>query len=334
MKALITIPQDEIFDSFISKETIKLLEENFEVFYNDKNVNFSPEELYENGKDKDILITGWGTPSLKSAGFYNKENKLKMLAHTGGSVADYVDESAYEMGIKVVSGNVMYAESTAEGALSYILTGLRYIPDDVYSMHGDFWKSPFKTRGLLYKTVGIIGVGAVAKKLMEYLKPFNVKIKVYDTYKVDEKFLKEVNGTQTDLEDLLKTSDIVSVHLALNENNKKFIGKEQFELMKDGALFVNTSRGAIIDEEALTNELKRNRINAVLDVFSREPLNADNPLRQMKNVYLIPHKAGPTYDYRSVIGYKIAQEAVNFKEGKTLIYEIPCEQAKRMTKHS
>ena len=70
----------------------------------------------------------------------------------------------------------------------------------------DFWKSPFKTRGLLYKTVGIIGVGAVAKKLMEYLKPFNVKIKVYDTYTVDKEFLKSVNGIQTNLEEVLKTS--------------------------------------------------------------------------------------------------------------------------------
>ncbi len=334
MKVLVTLPQGDIFDSFISEETIKLLKENFEVTFNTKTENFTPEELYEQGNDKDVLITGWGTPSLKSAGFYEKENNLKLLAHTGGSVADYVDESAYKMGIKVISGNVMYAESTAEGALSYILTGLRYIPDDVSAMHGDFWKSPFKTRGLLYKTVGIIGVGAVAKKLMEYLKPFNVKIKVYDTYTVDKEFLKSVNGIQTTLEEVLKTSDIVSLHLALTENTKNFMGKEQFEMMKEGALFVNTSRGAIIDEEALTNELKRNRINAVLDVFSREPLNADNPLRQLKNVYLIPHKAGPAYDYRSVIGYKIAQDVVNFKEKKPLIYEIPFEQAQRMTKHS
>lgn len=334
MKALITLPQGEIFDSFISEETLELLEKNFQLEMNKMDRNFTPEELYQRGRDADILITGWGTPSLKSAGFYEKNNNLKMLAHTGGSVADYVDDDAYKIGIKIVSANKMYAESTAEGALSYILSGLRYIPDDVYSMHGNYWVSPYKTRGLLYKNVGIIGVGAVSKKLMEYLKPFNVKIRVYDRYKVDEEFLKNVNGTQTTLEELLENSDIVSLHLALNESNKGFFGEKEFEMMKNGALFVNTSRGPIVDEEALINELKKNRINAVLDVYTKEPLSNDSPLRKMKNVYLIPHKAGPAYDYRSVIGYKIAAEAVSFKEGKPLLYEIPLEQAKRMTKHS
>jgi phosphoglycerate dehydrogenase-like enzyme len=331
---LITLPEGELFNSFISKETIKLLEDNFEVSYNPKCKNFTPEQLYEFGKDKDILITGWGTPSLKKAGFYEKENNLKMLAHTGGSVADYVDNEAYARGIKVVSGNVMYAESTAEGTLSYILSGLRYIPDDVNLMHGDYWVSPYKTRGLLYKTVGIIGVGAVAKKLMEYLKPFKVNIKVFDIYQVDKTFLQSVNAVQTSLEEVLSTSDIVSVHLALNEKTKDFIGKEQLAMLKDGALFVNTSRGHIIDEDALVKELEKNRISAVLDVFKHEPLECNDPLRKLKNVYLIPHKAGPTYDYRSVIGYKIAQDVVNFKENRPLNYEITAKQAERMTKHS
>ncbi len=146
--------------------------------------------------------------------------------------------------------------------------------------------------------------------------------------------MKSVNGTQTTLEELLENSDIISLHLALNESNKGFFGEKEFKMMKNGALFVNTSRGPIVDEEALINELKKNRINAVLDVYTKEPLSNDSPLRKMKNVYLIPHKAGPAYDYRSVIGYKIATEAVSFKEGKPLLYEIPLEQAKRMTKHS
>ncbi len=329
MKVFVALPQGEIFNSFIMPETIKLIERNFEVSYNDKEINLTPQELYEIGKDKDILITGWGTPSLKSAGFYEKQNNLKMLAHTGGSVADYVDDTAYQMGIKIVSGNKMYARSTAEGALAYILTGLRHIPDDVYSMHQpDYWTSNYRTKGLIGKTVGIIGVGAVAKNLISYLKPFGVKIKVYDAYKVNIDSVEQVP-----LDELLSTCDIVSLHCALSEKTKGMIDAKQLSLLKDGALLINTARGPIIDEQALVEELKKGRIYAVLDVYTTEPLSADSCLRNLKNAYLIPHKAGPAYDYRGTIGYEIAKDIVNFKEGKELLYEISLAEASRMTKH-
>ncbi len=335
MKILITLPQGEIYDSFISEETVKLLKKFFEVDVNEKNVNFTPEELYDRGKDADVLMTGWGTPSLKSADFYEKDNKLKMLAHTGGSVADYVDNTAYEKGIRVVSGNKMYAQSTAEGALAYILMGLRHLPDDVYSMRkGDYWQSPYLTRGLRERSVGIIGVGAVAKNLMSYLKPLGARIKVYDTYEVDKAFLKTHNAEQVPLAELLSTCSVISLHMALNQSTRGLIGKNELELLNDGALFVNTSRGPIVDEAALINELKKGRISAVLDVYTKEPLSSESELRKLKNVYLIPHKAGPTYDFRSVIGYRIAEDIVRFFNGEELLYEILPAEASRMTKHS
>ncbi|MBR4933578.1 MAG: hydroxyacid dehydrogenase, partial [Clostridia bacterium] len=256
------------------------------------------------------------------------------LVHTGGTVGDLIDNTAYENGITVISGNKMYAESTAEGALTYILSALRYIPDDVTAMRdGDYWNSPYLTRGLIGKTVGIIGVGAVSRNLMRYMKPFGVSIKVWDTYDVDPEFLAEVNAVQTTFDDVLSSCDIVSVHAALRDATKGLIGERELSLIRDGALFVNTSRGPIIDEEALTRELESGRIMAVLDVFTREPLPCDSPLRQMKNVYLIPHKAGPTYDMRALIGYRLAEDAVRYTKNLPLSYEIKADAAGRMTKH-
>ncbi len=334
MKLLITIPEGELRHSFISEKTIELLSEHFEVHYNETGKNYVAEELAVAGRDMDVIMTGWGTASLTEAGLTGNDTKLKLLVHTGGSVGDLIDGTAYENAITVISGNKMYAESTAEGALTYILSALRYIPDDVVSMRdGEYWNSPYLTRGLIGKTVGIIGVGAVSRNLMRYMKPFGVNIKVWDNYEVDPEFLAEVGAVQTTFEEVLSTCDVVSVHAALRENTKGLIGERELSLIRDGALFVNTSRGPIINEEALTRELESGRIMAVLDVFTREPLSADSPLRKMKNVYLIPHKAGPTYDMRALIGYRLAEDAVRFLSGDSLTYEIKADAAGRMTKH-
>lgn len=334
MKLLITIPEGELRRSFISEKTVDLLKSYFEVHFNETGKNYVAEELAVAGRDMDVIMTGWGTSSLTEAGLTGKDTRLKLLVHTGGTVGDLIDNTAYENGVTVISGNKMYAESTAEGALTYILSALRYIPDDVTAMRdGDYWNSPYLTRGLIGMTVGIIGVGAVSRNLMRYMKPFGVSIKVWDTYDVDPEFLAEVNAVQTTFDDVLSSCDIVSVHAALRENTKGLIGKRELSLIRDGALFVNTSRGPIIDEDALTRELESGRIMAVLDVFTREPLPCDSPLRQMKNVYLIPHKAGPTYDMRALIGYRLAEDAVKFIENKPLSYEIKADAAGRMTKH-
>ena len=334
MKLLITIPEGELRRSFISEKTVDLLKSHFEVHFNETGKNYVAEELAVAGRDMDVIMTGWGTSSLTEAGLTGKDTRLKLLVHTGGTVGDLIDNTAYENGITVISGNKMYAESTAEGALTYILSALRYIPDDVTAMRdGDYWNSPYLTRGLIGKTVGIIGVGAVSRNLMRYMKPFGVSIKVWDTYDVDPEFLAEVNAVQTTFDDVLSSCDIVSVHAALRDATKGLIGKRELSLIRDGALFVNTSRGPIIDEEALTRELESGRIMAVLDVFTREPLPCDSPLRQMKNVYLIPHKAGPTYDMRALIGYRLAEDAVRYTKQLPLSYEIKADAAGRMTKH-
>ena len=335
MKLLITIPEGELRDSFISGRTLELLRQHFDVTLNDIGRNYIPEELGVVAADFDAVMTGWGTASLAEAGLLDGKHPLKLIIHTGGSVGDLVDERAYRHGITVISGNSMYAMSTAEGALAYIMSALRYIPDDVSRMHdGEYWSSPYKTRGLFEREVGIIGVGAVSKNLMRFMKPFNVKLRVYDTYDVDPDFLREVNAVQTSLDEVLSKSSVVSLHAALGEKTRGMIGRDELKLISDGALFVNTSRGPIVDEAALAEELSTGRFSAILDVFTHEPLSADSPLRKMDNVYLIPHKAGPTYDMREVIGFKLAEDAVRHLSGEALQFEITAEYAARMTKHS
>ncbi len=337
LKLLVTIPVGAVKDSFLNEETKNFLEQHFDVSYNPMERNYTNQELAEAAKECDALVTGWGTPHLGKAGLLTKESKLKLVAHTGGSVGDLVDQTAYENGITVVSGNELYAESTAEGALAYMLSALRHIPDDVANMKKPgYWKVEGKnpTAGLFERQIGIVGVGAVARNLMRFLKPFRVKLKVYDTYQIDQTFLNEVNAVQTDLEDIFHNCSVISVHASLTPHTKGLIGKKYFEMMQEGAIFVNSARGAIVVEEDLIEALKRQNIRAILDVYTVEPLPAESPLRTLDNAYLVPHQGGPTIDRRSGIGRTICEEVLRYAQGQPLRYQIMADQAARMTTHN
>ncbi len=337
MKVLVTIPNGAVKDSFLSEETKEFLQQHFEVVYNPMDRNYTPEELAVAAQGCEALITGWGAPHLGKAGLLAKESGLKLVAHTGGSVGDLVDSTAYENGITVVSGNELYAESTAEGALAYMLSALRHIPDDVNNMRNSgYWKTEGidPTAGLFERQIGIVGVGAVARNLMRFLKPFRVKLKVYDTYNIDPAFLQEVNAVQTDLDDIFSTCSVISVHASLTPHTKGLIGRKYFSMMQEGAIFVNSARGAIVVEEELIEALRTQNIRAILDVYTVEPLPADSPLRTLKNAYLVPHQGGPTIDRRSGIGRTICEEVLRFAQGQPLRYQIGAEAAARMTTHN
>ena len=333
MKVLVTMKDGDLRDSFIDAETRALLEENFDVTYNELDREYTDGEIGGVlAEGYDILLTGWGTPCLSPFA-----DRFSLLAHTGGSVGDLIDGSSYAKGLRVISANSIYARSTAEGALSYILAALRQIPALTSNMReAGYWKKDgeYETRSLCGKTVGVIGVGSVARDLIELLKPFDVKLKLYDNYEIDPDYLKQAGAVTASLDDVLSMSDIITVHASLTEKTYHMIGKRELSLIRDGALFVNTSRGAIIDEPALVEALSENRFYAHLDVFEREPLEPDSPLRKLENVYLTPHKAGPANDLYPYIGKEIVLDMIRFKKGELLSYEIFREQAERMTRHS
>ena len=333
MKLLVTIPNRGEQNGFLTQKTREYLEEHFEVVYNESKSQLTTDDLARLAPEAEIAITGWGSPSFVGA---RGTESIKFIAHTGGSVGDLVDDGVYERGVRVSSGNSMYAESVAEGTLAYMMSILRSIPDEVYGMRDGHWYTPGvrDSEGLFDQEVGIIGYGAISKNLMRMLKPFRVRLKVYSAHPIDEDFLREVGGVQTSLEDIFSTSKIVSLHSSLNERTVGMIGKEHFEMMREGAVFINTARGALVREDEMIEVLSRRDIRAFLDVYSAEPLSKDSPLRSMKNVYLMPHRGGPTLDRRQYIGRAIAEEAVRFKNGEPLTLEIPRAYAGRMTKHS
>ncbi len=332
-RVLVTIPVGKVRSTFLPKHICEYLEEKYEVFYNETESQFTGEELKKLLHGYDAVITGWGSAMLDEQ-VLKGNNRLKLIVHTGGTIGNLVDEYVYHNGIRVFSGNRLYAESVAEGVLTYMLMALRRIPDYIrlvkeggWRTEGDLWE------GLLDKTVGIVGLGTISAILIQMLQAFRVKIKIYSHYPVAQEFFDQYHCEIASLEEIFSTCDIVSVHSALNGENRGLIRREHFQLLRDGTLFINTSRGAVIDEAALIEELKKNRFRAVLDVYMEEPLALDNDLRKLENVYAVPHMAGPTLDRREIITKALIDEMSRFFAGeRCFTLEIDENIAKRMTK--
>ncbi len=332
-KMLVTIPAGDIQSTFIPSKVRDFLCANFDVTWNETTEDWKAGELRERLLDTDAVLTGWGTDMMNRAVLDGNE-RLKLIVHTGGSVGNLVDQYVYQNGIHVFSANKLYAESVAEGTIAYMLMAQRRMFDFAERVKNGQWRSNAAVwEGLLDKTVGIVDVGTIAMHLVRMLQPFRVKIKIFSRFPIPEEMMIRYHCEQADMNEIFKECDIVTVHAALCDATRHMVGKEQFDLLKDNALFVNTSRGEIIDEQALIEALKENRFRAVLDVYCTEPLAQDSPLRSLPNVISMPHMAGPTLDRRENITLSLLKEAVAFFEGQKESYlEISASYAARMTK--
>ena len=318
--------------TFFDEKARRYIEEKHEVSYYPFEERKSIKEIIEMAKDSDVIITGWGHPLITYDDI--KDTNIKIIAHTGGTVANVADISLWENGIKVLSANNLFSESVAEGTIGYMLMGLRHTYKHINAVKNGLWwtETPPLLNGLLEKTVGIIGLGGIARSLIKMLKVFRVNIKIYAEYEVDKEYLRENNAEQVSLEEVFSGCDVVSVHCAMNEETEGLIGKEHFDLLCDGALFVNTARGGIIREDEMIEALKENRFYAVLDVFRKEPLDIESELRTLPNVYPVPHLGGPTIDRHSGITKALADDIERFDKGEEMELEIKVDAAKRMTK--
>ncbi|MBT9780042.1 hydroxyacid dehydrogenase [Clostridium sp. MCC353] len=331
MKILVTVGAGEVKDSFFTPKAKAALEALGDVEYNDTGRQaYTKEELIEHIKDVDILVTGWKTPRIDED-VLKAANRLKIHAHTGGTVATMICKEEYDRGIIVLSGNDLFAKSVAEGCLAYTLMSLRCLYDEVNSIKNDGWRRvPGNNSGMIGKKIGIVGYGAIAKYYIDLLKWFQPEILVASKYITGEEA--EQKGVRiASAEEIFETCDIISLHGALNKETRGMITEDLLKRIKPGALFVNTARAGIVDEEAMMKELKTGRFKAILDVYHQEPLPADSELRNLDNVLLFPHMAGPTFDMREKVTLKLAEDILAILEGRPYEDGIPYEYAVRMT---
>lgn len=330
MKIFVSVPVDSLVQkSFFTASACAYLEKNFSVMYSSSLHHLQPEEIRFYASDADVIMTGWSHTKLTAdilAG-----TSIKVIAHTGGSVADYVADDVFDAGIRVISGNELYAESVAEGTLGYMLMALRAMPEQISTVQNGGWQPSFSTEGLFDQTVGIIGFSTVSKKLITLLRPFRVKVKIFSGHAIDPQWLTQTGAEQTSMEDIFASCKLVSLHSSLQPRTRAMIRKKHFDLLQDNAIFLNTARGPIVHEMEMIDSLRENRFRAVLDVYDKEPLALDSPLRKLPNVYCFPHQAGPTIDRRPVVVAALAEDLLRFSRGEPMLYEITSQQAARMT---
>lgn len=318
-------------DTFFPADIKRQLEELGEVTWNDSTEPYSEEELLAVIEDKDICLVGWRAPVFTKK-ILDRAARLKYIGQVGGSVKHYITPELFDRNIVVTNAAEGIAKYVAEGALLLIMSALKDIIGlNRTMMEERSWPpAAVYTESLFDKKVGLIGLGRVGRHLVTLLKPFNVEISLYDPY-VSEDACGELGIKKTDLDTLLRTSDVISLHTPKTPETENMLNLEKLMLIKDRAVLINTARASVLDELALISELKKGRFKAALDVFWKEPLPADSELRKLPNVILTPHQVGAACQLRPEQTRMVIEDLKLFLQGKTPHYVVTRELYNIMT---
>lgn len=253
---------------------------------------YTEDQLIEICKHVDAFI-GMAREKVTSS-VINSAQQLKVICKYGNGVDNIAVEAATKKGILIANAPV-HNMTVAEFAFALILSVLKKIPRNMTYLKEGSWRDESTIGNELYKkTVGIVGFGAIGRELANRLRGWETEIIAYDPV-VDENIINQYGALAVDWETLFQKSDIVTLHMPLLETTRGIVGKREFDMMKKSAIFINSSRGPIVNEAALIEALKKSEIAAAgMDVFEKEPVLMDNPLRDMENVVLTPHIAGYT----------------------------------------
>ncbi len=305
MKVLVTDP--------ISEEAIsKMKEAGLEV---DVKIGLSKEELIKIIGEYDAMIVRSQTKVTRDV--IEAAKKLRIIGRAGTGVDNIDVEAATQKGIVVVNAPGGNSISAAEHTFALILSLVRKIPQADKSLKEGKWdRKKFMGIELRGKTIGIIGLGRVGFEVAKRAKAFEMNVIAYDPYISPER-AKMVGAKLVDnLDELLKNSDIITVHVPKTKETEKMISKEQFEKMKDGVYIINCARGGIIDEKELYNALVKGKVaGAALDVYEKEPPDTDNPLFRLENVITTPHIGASTREAQINVGMIVAEEIINMARG-------------------
>jgi D-3-phosphoglycerate dehydrogenase len=253
-----------------------------------------PAELTANLADFDIVVVQFA-PVARA--FIVAARRLKVIAVLRGGTENIDVPFATERGIAVLNTPGRLARAVAECTVGLILAEIRNLARGHARLMQGRWDRSFPNGDdipeLYRRTVGLVGYGAVAQLVAGYLEAFGCRLLAYDPFFTGN----PAPAVLTDLPDLLRQSDVVSLHARLCPETQGLIGAKELALMKPSAVLVNTARSGLVDEAALVAVLRERRImGAALDVFDLEPLPADHPLLGLENVTLTPHLAGSTRD--------------------------------------
>ena len=241
--------------------------------------------VYRASLHDDVLRAADGVRMVQvlSAGYDSMNLRLMRdlevpCCNNGGANSRVVADHAVLLMLAVYKQLMAAEQSTREGRWSQPITGMN-------------------TFEMADKLVGILGLGNIGRQVARRVQGFEAKVQYHDLFPLASELESELGVTRVGIRELFETSDIISVHTPLTPGTRHIVSSELIGLMKPTAILVNTSRGPVVDESALTDALREGQIGAAgLDVFEKEPIDPDNPLLSMDNVVVTPHSAGTTWD--------------------------------------
>ncbi len=273
-------------------EVVKPLKDKFEIkMWHSDDVQMTYEELKSEAKDVQAI---WTMLSDKvDRALIESLPNLKVISNLGVGYNNIDVEAAKEHGVIVTNTPGVLTETTADLTFSLLLASARRITEAERDLRAGFWKSrsPMQYTGMdvFGATLGIIGMGRIGEAVARRAKGFDMNVLYHNrTRKIEAE--KEFGFTYAELDALLQESDFIVLLTPLTPETKGLIGERELDLMKETATIINVARGGIIDEKALYDALKTNKIWAAgLDVFETEPVPMDNPLLTLPNVTVLPH---------------------------------------------
>ncbi len=273
------------------------------------------------------FLVGFGNRAI-NADFYRRASKLKLLQLLSAGY-DTVDiEAARAAGIPVCNNGGANSTAVSEHAVLLMMAVARRLVWQHESVAAGRWRGNDLAGTKLYelrdKTLGIVGLGAIGKKVARLGNAFGMRVHYYDIRRVSEAEEDALSVRFKLLGEILRTSDIVSLHVPLTPTSRHMISAAELAQMKPSAYLINTCRGPVVDEPALITALQDGKIaGAGLDVFDQEPPPADNPLFRLKNVVLTPHFGGPTWDNQQARFRNAFDNCQRVARGEKPLWVIP-----------
>ncbi|MFG1519399.1 MAG: 2-hydroxyacid dehydrogenase [Thermoplasmataceae archaeon] len=263
--------------------------------------------------DSDVLIATTFTKIDRDVLDRFKALKFLQIASTGYDNVDIAEVKKRK--IILCNSPTSNKESVAEhviGMVLYFLKDFRFLDSELRNGN---WPVLTASRDLKGKTFGIVGMGAIGKRLAERLAVFGAGIIYFDEYRLKEETEDDLGITYVPLEELISRSDIISLHVPLTDRTKRMISKKQFDSMKDGCIFINTSRAEVVDTKDLINALKSGKIRAGIDVYDMEPPDFSSDLFRTENSLLSPHIAGVTIESQGRFIEETISNVIRFLQG-------------------
>ena len=281
-------------------------------------------------REVEVILSGWGGPHCDEE-FLAAAPELKLVLYGAGSVKGIVSDAFWDRGVLLCGAWGANAVAVAEYTLSQVLWCLKHGWAEVRRIRagGEWWLRP-EPPGAFGTTVGIVSLGMVGKQICRLLRHFDVHVLAYDPFATAAD-AEELGVELCGLDEIFVRSEVVSLHTPPLEETRGMVTGAHFTSMKDGASFINTSRGMVVREAEMTEVLAaRPDLQAVLDVTEPEPPAADSPLWTLPNVVLTPHIAGVMGRECNRMGQYMVDELRRYLNGEPLQWQIRREMVPRM----